>query len=196
VEEDVADNCDDWPALAERAARAIREIDPSRTIIIEPADWGGPEALNRFRPLPVSNVVYSVHMYLPHAFTHQRLNGQGTAYSYPGEIEGKRWDKAELVKALQPAIAFQQRFNVHLYIGEFSAIRWAPDNSAERYLGDVIDIFEQHGWDWSYHAFREWQGWSVEHGDDFADTKPAETPTRRQNLLRTWFEKNVRPPGK
>jgi len=42
-----------------------------------------------------------------------------------------------------------------MYIGEFSAIRWAPDGSAYRYLKDLIDVFEAHGWDWSYHAFRE-----------------------------------------
>ena len=72
----------------------------------------------------------------------------------------------------------------------FSAIRWAPDHRAFRYLRDVIDIFEQHGWDWSYHAFREWQGWSIEHGPDRQDSKPAETITDRQQLLLDWFVRN------
>ncbi len=193
VEDDVEDGCDDWQALAERAARAIRAVDPERALIVEPARWGSPEGLNELVPLPVSNVVYSVHMYIPHAFTHQGVFEKGPPYRYPGEIQGKQWNKAELERALQPALDFQRRYNVHIYIGEFSAIRWAPDNSACRYLSDLIDIFEARGWDWSYHAFREWQGWSVEHGSDRADNSPAKEPTDRERLLRSWFGKNAKP---
>ena len=94
---------------------------------------------------------------------------------------------------LKPVVDFQRKYGVHVYIGEFSAIRWAPGDSACRYLRDVIEIFETHEWDWSYHAFREWQGWSVEHGPDAADNKPAATPTDRQQLLRTWLSKNAKP---
>jgi hypothetical protein len=195
VEGQVAEDCDDWQRLAERAARAVRAVDPQRAIIIEPPRGGGPDGLNVLVPIPVSNVVYSVHMYLPHAFTHQGVFGDGPAYRYPGEIQGKRWDKAQLERALKPAIDFQKRYNVHIYIGEFSAIRWAPDNSAARYLGDLIDIFEAHGWDWSYHAFREWQGWSVEYGPERRDTQPATSPTDRQRLIRDWFARNQKPRG-
>ena len=193
VEEDVAEGCDDWQTLAERAARAIRAIDPQRAIIVEPAQWGSPEGLAELVPIPVSNVVYSVHMYLPHAFTHQGVFGSGPAYRYPGLVEGGQWDKAQLERALQPAIAFQERYHVHIYIGEFSAIRWAPDHSACRYLSDLIDIFETQGWDWSYHAFREWSGWSVEHGSDRQETRPAASPTERQRLLCDWFARNQKP---
>ena len=142
------------------------------------------------------NVVYSVHMYLPHAFTHQGVHGSGKAYRYPGEIDGKRWDKAQLEAALKPVVEFQRKYGVHIYIGEFSAIRWAPDDSAYRYLKDLIDIFEAHDWDWSYHAFREWDGWSVEHGPDPKDHSRAKTPTDREQLLRSWFAKNLKSTGK
>ena len=130
------------------------------------AELGQPDGLLAFEPIDVPNVVYSVHMYIPHGFTHQNVYGATTPKVYPGEIDGRMWDKQQLEEALQPAIEFQQTYNVHMYIGEFSAIRWAPDNSAYRYLKDVIDILESHDWDWSYHAFREWDGWSVEHGAD------------------------------
>ena len=193
VEDLVEEGCDDWQGLAERAARAIRAIDPTRTLIVEPAAWGGPEGLRDLAPLPMSNVVYSVHMYLPHAFTHQGVYGSGPAWLYPGVIEGRTWGRAELEAALRPVVEFQQRSGARIYIGEFSAIRWAPDDSAERYLRDLIGIFEGHGWDWSYHAFREWQGWSVEHGSDRADTRPAASPTPRQRVLQEWFGRNEKP---
>ena len=189
---DVGEGCDDWPALAGRAGRAVREIDPGRTLIVEAPPWGGPESLRDFRPLPLTNVVYSCHMYVPGAFTHQGVHGRSDPpVEYPGEIKGQRWDAAALERALQPVIDFQRDYNAPIYLGEFSAIRWAPGDSAERYLRDVIGIFEAHGWDWSYHAFREWDGWSVEHGGDRADRRPAAAPTGRQRLLRGWFEKNT-----
>lgn len=190
VEDDVAEDCDTWQDLATRVARAIREVDPMRTIIVEPARWGGPDGLEELVPIPVSNVVYSVHMYIPHQFTHQNVHSKTPAVSYPGVIAGKHWNKARLEEALKPAIDFQNRYNVHIYIGEFSAIRWAPDQSAFRYLNDLIEIFEAHEWDWTYHAFREWHGWSVEHDADPANTKPTSSPTDRQKLLREWFAKN------
>lgn len=190
VEDSLGEDTEDWHGLAERAARAIRAIDPKRTIIVECAAGGGPGGFDGFEPIDVPNVVYSVHMYLPHTFTHQGVFGPSAPIRYPGVIDGKQWDRAQLEMALKPVVDFQRRYGVHIYVGEFSAIRWAPDDSAYRYLEDLIDIFEEHGWDWTYHAFREWDGWSVEHGSDPQDHQPSKTPTTRETLLRSWFAKN------
>jgi endoglucanase len=187
------DNLADWQELAQRAAGAIRAIDAERTIIVEPPMWGSPDGLVAFEPLDVPNVVYSVHMYIPHGFTHQNVQSATTPKVYPGEIDGRVWDKKQLEEALQPAIEFQKTYNVHIYIGEFSAIRWAPDDSAYRYLKDVIDIMESHDWDWTYHAFREWDGWSVEHGVDRQNHQRSPTPTDREQLLRSWYKSNQKP---
>ena len=29
-------------------------------------------------------------------------------------------------------------------------------------IRDCIAVFEELGWDWTYHAYREYQGWSVQ----------------------------------
>ncbi|NUQ71590.1 MAG: cellulase family glycosylhydrolase [Chthonomonadales bacterium] len=185
--------CDNWHALVERTARAIRRIDPSRTLIVEPTLGGEPAGLAWFRPISASNVVYSVHMYRPHEFTHQNVFAPGPAVRYPGAIRGVMWDRAAIRKALEPAVQFQKAYNVQIYVGEFSAIRWAPDDSAYRYLRDLIEVMEELGWDWSYHAFREWDGWSVEHGPEKGNHQKATEPTSREKLLREWFSKNRRP---
>jgi hypothetical protein len=192
VEDEVAEGCDDWQALATRAARAVRAADARHAIIVEPTPWGGPEGLENLEPLPVPGVVYSVHMYLPHQFTHQGVQGGETGIVYPGMIGGKLWDKAALRRALQPVRDWQRDYGVQIYLGEFSAIRWAPNDSAYRYLKDCIELFEEFGWDWSYHAFREWSGWSVEHGEDKGDAAPSKTQTSREKLLREWYGKNLK----
>ncbi|MDD3470862.1 MAG: cellulase family glycosylhydrolase, partial [Thermoguttaceae bacterium] len=151
----------DWQTLAAEVARVIRQNDTEHAIIYEPAPWGSPDALQHTRPLPddIRGVVYSVHMYVPHQFTHQGVYDSPVGVSYPGEIQGERWDKEQLRETLRPVVDFQRAYNVHIYLGEFSAIRWAPDESAYRYLRDCIELFEEFGWDWAYHAFREWDGW-------------------------------------
>jgi aryl-phospho-beta-D-glucosidase BglC (GH1 family) len=182
-----------WPELALETAKRIRAIDPKKAIIVEPAPWGDPDGLDDFEPLPgVDGIVYSVHMYKPHAFTHQGVYDNPTGLTYPGVIEGRAWDKDEIRKALEPARRFERDFGVPIYIGEFSAIRWAPGTSARDYLRDVIDVMEEYGWDWAYHAYREWNGWSFEHGPDPKDDKPSASPTDRGLLLKSYFDRNKR----
>jgi hypothetical protein len=192
VEGMVGEGLMDWQQLARAAAKRVRAIDARHAIVVEPAPWGGPESIDNLEPLDVPGVVYSVHMYQPHKFTHQGVYDNPAGIAYPGTVQGRRWDKARLRKALQPALDYARDYGVHLYIGEFSAIRWAPGESAHDWLRDVIDILEEHGWDWAYHAFREWDGWSVEHGPDRKDRSRAKVPTSRERLLRSWFGKNVR----
>jgi hypothetical protein len=64
-----------------------------------------------------------------------------------------------------------------------------------RISSDCIELFEEFGWDWSYHAFREWSGWSVEDDQDDqdqGDTAPSKTQTSREKLLREWYGKNLK----
>ena len=54
----------------------------------------------------------------------------------------------------------------------------APTNAA------ATAVFAEYGWDWTYHAFRKWAGWSVEHeGEDAASLRPSADNLRKQALL-------------
>jgi aryl-phospho-beta-D-glucosidase BglC (GH1 family) len=184
-----------WRELALKTSKEIRKIDPVKAIVIEPAPWGSPDALEwlePFDPKEMPNVVYSVHMYQPHKFTHQGVYDTEMSLVYPGKIDGKDWDKEQIRKSLQVVKDFAADYGVAIYIGEFGSIRWAPENSSYRYLKDCIEIFEEEGWDWAYHAFREWDGWSVEHSSDKNDRQRVTELTDRELLLRSWFEKNER----
>ncbi len=193
VEGTVADGLLNWRDLATKATDTIRVVDPGKPVVFEPSPWGGPDGFDVLEPLELDRVIYSFHMYRPHSFTHQGVYDDKTGVEYPGRIDGEFWDKERLREEMLPAIEFQQAFNVQIYVGEFSVIRWAPGDSGYQYLCDVVDLFEEYGWDWSYHAFREWDGWSVEHGPDRNNHAPAKTPTKRMQLLLSWFAKNQRP---
>ncbi len=184
---------EDYLGAQARAARAIRAIDPETPIFIEATQWDSADGFVFLKPLDVPNIVYQVHMYWPGQFTHQGVNGPAVGMNYPGEFAGQKFDKEALRRHLQPVRDFQLAHNVHIYAGEFSAIRWAPGQSAAQYLRDCIDLFEEYGWDWSYHAYREWDGWSVEHGIDPKDKQPTTQPSDRKTLLLNWFARNKRP---
>ncbi len=157
VQNGPAEYCDYW-TLQKRAAEAVREIDPTVPIILESNGWDSPDTFSYLRPLEMPDVIYQAHMYNPHSFTHQGVGHTPlSGLAYPSE----GLDKEFLRKRLAPVLEFQRRHGARIYIGEFSAIAWAP--GAEAYIRDLTELFGEYGWDWSYHAFREWDGWSVEH---------------------------------
>ncbi len=186
------DGGDDWNGLSSRVAKAIRELDPNTPIIVEPAMVGNPEGLRAMRPIEVSNVIYSIHFYKPSSYTFQGIfTPQKQALRYPGTIDGKEYNKERLRLEMKPIIDFQNRYQVPIYIGEFSVIRWAPN--ASEYLSDLISLFEEYGWDWTYHAYREWSGWSVEHSDDPELKSILSEDTARKRVLLDAFRRNRNP---
>lgn len=171
----------DYRELQRRAAETVRAIDPETPIMIESNESNRPQTYPYLSPLRMDNVIYKVHMYFPLSYTHQGLRG-GPVVTYPGIIEGKMWNREKIKETLQPVRDFQLRHNCKIYVGEFSAIVWAP--GADQYIRDCISVFEEYGWDWTFHAFREWAGWSVEYdGTGRDDLKPAANTRRKQALL-------------
>lgn len=177
------------------AAKAIREIDPEKPIIIAANEWSSAKAFTYLRPLPLKNLIYQGHMYVPGEYTHQGVGKgnmekvlRGELKAYPGDFQGRYYDRETLKIVLQPIRDFQLKYGARIYMGEFSAIRFAP--GAARYIEDVISIFEDYGWDWSYHAFREWCNWSVEYDEDPRHNEPATTDTERKKILLKYFSRN------
>lgn len=172
-----------WPEMAQRLVDVIREVDPDTPIIVE---WF------LTLPFPVSgkNLIYSFHFYSPGEYTHNQVSSvhSATNWRYPGVINGLWWDKEQLRNVLRPYLEFQKQNRARIFIGEFSVAAWAPGGA--QYLQDCVDLFEEYGWDWTYHAFREWSGWSVEHaGKSRKDNRRVGDTDRKRVLLKA-FEKN------
>ncbi len=174
-----------WKDLALQLAQTIRAVDPQHRIIVESA-YGNPLLLSKIKRLPLSGIVYSVHVYYPGSFVQQGLYGNPFGVYYPS----KKANKKGLAKILKPVVAYARRNGVPIYVGEFSVVRWAPGNSAYMYMSDVISLLEQYGWDWTYHSFRESDPWSVEHGSDPNDHSPSPVATDRMVLLQQFFGLN------
>ena len=186
----------DYLSLQYKAAVTVRSIDPKTPVVIESNLNASPAAFRYLKPLPLRDVVYQVHMYMPAAYTHQGVGNELPLAAYPGIFresyygEKRYYNKAELRRVLQPVRDFQRKYGAKILVGEFSVIRWAP--GGERYLEDCIEIFEEYGWDWTYHAFREWSGWSVEHDGPKGDDSAARNDTLRKRVLLKYLRRNSR----
>jgi len=195
---------EDWYDLQLRAARAIRAIDPDTPIMFAPEEYNNPPAFSWLKPVDIPNVIYEVHVYYPHVYTHQHVrSGVGLevwmdlskSMTYPGRnAAGKKIDREALRAHIQPTRDFQLATGAKIFVGEFSAARWAP--GAAQYIDDLISLFEEYGWDWTYHSFRESTIWNVEHVNTSPRkepvTAPADEPTDREKVLRKWLKLNER----
>ncbi len=169
---------------------AIRKFDPKRPIILETPISRGTNRLEGILLLaapPDPYLVYSPHIYLPHALTAQGIKGKPKGVTYPGYAEGKYWDKTALKKLLLPVVEFQKKYNVPIYMGEFGATIWGGE-SADRYIKDLIDIFEEFGWSWTYHAFRQAPVHDAERTAENPGGRQRSTP--RLEILKSAFGKN------
>ena len=82
----------------------------------------------------------------------------------------------------------EKKYGAKIQVGEFSVAIWAPGGAD--YLNDLISIFEEYKWDWTYHAFREWEGWSLEHEGTPDAIVKAQTPTDRLQTMLKYWQKN------
>ncbi len=195
-----------WMGIATKIISEIRKIDPKVWIVFEPGMWDGPQAYCDLTPLADKRVIYSVHVYDPHTFTHQGVAttvdtplteiAATTNISYPGVIDHQQWDKARMVEGLKWVRDFQLKYNVPIYVGEFSVIRWAPKESAVNWLKDTLDIFQEYGWSGTYHADAEGLGWIMEYNEDFCKPgmpapKMAEQETERAKVIKAYLQKTA-----
>lgn len=187
--------------LAQRLIKTIRTYDSDTPIIIEPpvgrdvsGNWVNRlEGVNFLPVIGDSRIIVSPHMYEPRAFTHQGVKNFETGIQYPGVIDGKYWDKDALRRALQPVRDWQIKNHAVVYIGEFSASS-ASGEGGTRYLRDLIDLFEEYGWSWSYHAWRSAPVWDAEKisADQVqAQLTPNTKTETRLELLKEAFTRNT-----
>ena len=175
----------EWLNMVPDIIAAIRKVDTNVWVVFQPGLVTETFAKEKEKIIQKDKrVVYSLHFYCPETFA-----GQGIMYEnefsskkfktheeavghflreYPGNSknhwwEGEKYQNKETLEAeLKPLTDFAKEYKVPVLIGEFSVITWAPVQSALNWFKDVIDIFEANHFSWCFHAFREWQGWSLE----------------------------------
>lgn len=166
-----------WEAAQARLAEAVRAAAPRHTILATGPTWSAPDEIAALRPLADPNVVYAVHVYAPHTFTHQGATWGWPPWAlfrnlpYPSSPEAvaevlgdldpsvrayaetygeARWDRDRMRAELRPAVDWAARHGVPLVCTEFGVFRpVAPDAARQAWLRDARVVFEESGVGWS-----------------------------------------------
>lgn len=155
-------NCtmDQTDRLMRAIVAGIRTIDTKKRLSVSSAN-GNPTAFKKIAYFPNDkNIWYTFHMYFNMSFTHQGVAGRPSPVTY-------KLNKLLLRDYLAEVISFAKRTKSKIYVGEFSASTFAPEPSRIKCISDYITIFEEEGWNWSWHSWREAPVWSCENTQEF-----------------------------
>lgn len=148
LNEPVVDDVSKLNALYRRVTSAIRKIDSNHILFLE-----GNMYSVQFDQLEApfdNNTVYSSHNYVAPGFADRE---------YPGEVEGKWYDRKQLEKEFcgSEVSAFTKRHDVPTWIGEFGSLYGGRKDTASRLkvVDDMISIFEQYGHHWTIWTYKD-----------------------------------------
>ncbi len=158
-----------WNLLLDKTIKALRELNPTRKIVVGSIGGNYPDTLKHLRIYEDENVIYTFHLYDPPEFTHQRgvLNELQLFYNrkmpWPGDIEmyrdfrrvvhGEetsyegldRMDIEYLRIRMKSALDFiEQHPDKILWCGEFGTIRHADIKWRENWMRDMITLLKEH----------------------------------------------------
>jgi endoglucanase len=183
----------EWLSLATDLAQAIWSIDSSRQLLIAP-DYADPKKLKFFSKRLKKNlgsedysnkVIHNIHLFVPFKYVTQ---GVSRIVKKPVQYGTRKLNRRTILTSFRRLKKAQAATKARIFIGEFSVVRWAP--RADRFLSDFVRLLEKNKWGWTYHIFREFDGWSVEHTEDQDNPNVSPTETRRLSVLKRFFARN------
>ncbi len=170
-----------WNRLAQAALARIRQVDPTRLVLIGANGYASADQLQYLEIQADPQVIYTFHFYEPVLVTHQRaywvpwLTAFDRAVEYPGpvpepqrlleirpdmrafveEYSRRPMDSELLRRFLRPALDFVRRSGQTVYCGEYGVIDRASPETRLRWTSDFVDLLREYGIGralWSYKA--------------------------------------------
>jgi endoglucanase len=144
-----------WNATIGKLLATIRKTNPSRPVIVGPAQWNAIRALDQLE-LPKSdrNLIVTVHYYDPFKFTHQGAPWVKDATKWKGtKWFGTDTEQADVRKSLGQAAAWAKKHDRPVFLGEFGAFEGADLESRARWSHFVAREAERLGFSWAYWEF-------------------------------------------
>ena len=176
----------DYFMLMERVGQAINKIDPGKVVIVAGVgSMGHPMNFRWMRPVEVQNVVYTFHMYVPHAFADAGKRGKAVVRY------GSTGDREEVLDAMAPVREFAKKYNARIFIGELGLSYFSEGVGASAWLKDVLGYLEDNGWSWTYWTY------SIDFRNPEMSAKKDGSLERREDterlrVLKSYWAKNRR----
>ena len=172
----------DLDAFNARMIRAIRSVDSTTPIHLEPDLYAAPAALPAMTPVEDARVIYSVHLYPSWLYGTHRANRDRFSYpdAMPMNWEGdtEPWEEGRLCALMDPALEWIETHQFpreKLLVSEFGVSRRVE--GAEAYLSDIVSCLEGHELSWAFYSYREdaWDEMDYELAPDAPGWAPSRT---------------------
>lgn len=144
-----------WNQYFSAALEIIRQTNPSRTVIIGTANWGGIGALSALDiPEDEQNLIVTIHYYEPFQFTHQGAEWVAGSDDWLGTTWSASFNQvSEMKNHFDQIKAWADDQNRPIHIGEFGAYSRADINSRRLWTGYVVNLCQQYNFSWAYWEF-------------------------------------------
>lgn len=175
MNEPVADEHEQWNQLVAKVHKALRALEPNRTLVIGSNRWQGHETFKYLRvPEGDPNIILSFHYYNPMILTHYGAPwtpvGKYTGkITYPGvlvsaedyaatpddvkpEVEqytNSEWNRERIHEQMADAIAVAAKYNLQLFCGEWGVFEPVDRELAYAWTRDMLSVFDEFNIAWT-----------------------------------------------
>jgi endoglucanase len=148
-------NAKHWNDLIAAVLPVIRTTNPTRNIVIGPAEWNGVQALDELTlPADDRHIIVTFHYYNPFQFTHQGAEWVQGAESWLGtEWKGSSAEKQVLQFDFKIVEQWAKDNQRPIFMGEFGAYSKADMDSRVRWTAFMAREAEARNFSWSYWEF-------------------------------------------
>ena len=179
LNEAVATNPEDWNRVALSAHRAIRTLEPERTIVLGSNRMNSVLTFDQLRVPDDSNTILTFHFYHPQLITHHQASWFVEGGHYHGAIQypgnpipaserfrvaepllsrldelNAYYDRATMVADLAKPLAVAASTGLPLYCGEFGVYKAVPMALRAAWYRDILSVFDEFGIAWANWDFR------------------------------------------
>jgi endoglucanase len=144
-----------WNAAIPELLAIIRKNNPTRGVIVGPANWNNVNELEKLA-LPESDrwLIATFHYYEPFQFTHQGASWAKGSDAWRGKTWTASTEELTRLRAdFDKAAAWGKRHNLPIFLGEFGAYSAADMDSRARWTAVVVHEAEARGFAWAYWEF-------------------------------------------
>ena len=176
MNEPVAPEHEQWNQLIAKVHKALRELEPQRTLIIGSNMWQGHQTIKYLKvPEGDKNIILSFHYYNPMLLTHYGAwwSPLCAAYkgkvNYPGVLVSKEdfdaapaaikeelkpyteevWDINKIREQFKDAIEAAKKYDLQLFCGEWGVYEPVDRELAYNWYRDMLTVFDEFDIAWT-----------------------------------------------
>jgi len=143
-----------WNALLAKVLPVVRRENPTRNLVIGPAQWNNFRQLDTLKlPEKDRHIIVTFHYYDPMRFTHQGARWVKELTDVSGVAWGSAEERAKIDSDFDQVAAWSREHDRPIFLGEFGAFEGGEMKYRTAWTNAIARSAERHGFAWAYWQF-------------------------------------------